>query len=424
MVDRYKKGVLKLEPSFQRQSVWSMQQRTNLLESVFRGYPIPSIFLYRHVDEGTGQTIFEVIDGKQRIESLLMYMGVLRGRFAAPLRLPHWERAEQVDWTRLRRLKEQHLLEEYRLQVTEIEADLSDIIELFVRINSTGNALTRQEIRNAKFYRSEFLKKSRRLAMKFEGYLQAIGVIGARQARRMKHIELMAELMYAASIEGIGNKKRVIDTAMDSDALKGAKLKKAEAAVVGSMNHMRRMFPELSRAVRFHKISDFYSLAVLVQCLHREGFILDDRKRNRLAWDILVALSTGVDELSLRSKKLDFKSLSPREELFRQYLQTVKEGSDSEANRRKRHELLCGLVQPLFARKDANRLFSAEQRRVLWNTAEERICAECGSKLNWSDFHADHIKPFALGGRTSLENAALLCAKHNLSKGKKLRKIA
>jgi hypothetical protein len=51
-----------------------------------------------------------------------------------------------------------------------IEADLSDIIELFVRINSTGNALTRQEIRNAHFYRSEFLKTAKRLATRYESY--------------------------------------------------------------------------------------------------------------------------------------------------------------------------------------------------------------------------------------------------------------
>lgn len=420
----YKKGVLKLEPTFQRQSVWNMRQRIKLLESVFRGYPIPSIFLYKHLETDTGQTIFEVVDGKQRLESLFRYMGTPRQRFAAPLQLLDWEHPEPTNWTRLQKLRQQRLVEEYCLNVTEVEGDLPDIIELFVRLNSTGNALTPQEIRNAKFYRSEFLKTSRRLAARYESYLQGIGVIGAQQVRRMKHIELLAELLYAASIEGIGNKKRVIDTAMNADSLKGSKLRKSEQAVVSSLNHVKRMFPDLSRSVRFHKISDFYSLVLLIQSMERERFILGDKVRVRLAWKILVALSTGVDELSLKSKKLEFKTLSPREELFRQYLQTVKEGVDSEGNRRKRHELLSGLLQPIFERKDANRLFSPEQRRILWNTAEERVCAECGCVLTWRDFHADHIKPFSLGGKTSLENAALLCVKHNLIKGKRSRKAA
>ena len=88
------------------------------------------------------------------------------------------------------------------------------------------------------------------------------------------------------------------------------------------------MFPDLSRSVRFHKISDFYSLAIATQDLERRGFVLDNKRRNRLAWDLLVALSAGVDTLAERSRRLNFKALSPREELFRQYLQAVKEGSD------------------------------------------------------------------------------------------------
>jgi hypothetical protein len=181
------------------------------------------------------------------------------------------------------------------------------------------------------------------------------------------------------------------------------------------------MFPELSKSVRFHKISDFYSLAVAIQGLEQRGFVLDNAKRNRLAWDLLASLSTGVDDLASKSKKLELKSLSPREELFRQYLQAVREGSDSEANRRKRHEVLSGLLEPVFERKDSSRLFSPEQRRILWNTAAERVCKVCKAPLTWANFQADHIRPFATGGRTILENAAMLCAKHNAAKGKKSR---
>lgn len=89
IADRFEKGVLNLEPVFQRQSVWRITQRTHLLDSIFNGYPIPSIFLYRHVDEANGQAIFEVIDGKQRLESLFMYMGQFgAGGFPRPFNSP------------------------------------------------------------------------------------------------------------------------------------------------------------------------------------------------------------------------------------------------------------------------------------------------------------------------------------------------
>jgi hypothetical protein len=418
----FNEGLLKLDPAFQRSGVWQLKQRVHLLESIFQGYPIPSVFLYRHVDEGTGKVVFEVIDGKQRLESLLMYTGLIPGRFSAPIQLPKWEKPESVTWQQLRKHKEQGRLEEYQIQTIEVSGSFSDIVELFVRINSTGNALTRQEIRNAHFYRSDFLKAAKKLASRYEGYLQAVGVIGAQQARRMKHIELMSELIYAANVGGVGNKKRVLDTAMRADSLKGAKLLGAVRVVVAGLNRMRKMFPDLSRAIRFHKVSDFYSLAVLIQTFEVKGVVLNDPARNSLAWDLLVAVSTGVDQLALASKKLELKTLAPREELLRQYLNAVREASDSESNRRKRHEILASLLEPLFETKDSQRLFSPEQRRILWNTADERVCGECGCDLNWNDFQADHIKPFTLGGKSSLDNAALLCATHNAAKGKKLRK--
>jgi hypothetical protein len=414
-------GRLNLQPTFQRSGVWLKRQRTHLLESIFQGYPIPAIFLYRRADETSGQVVFEVVDGKQRIESLLMYAGHLRGRFAVPIQVEESGLPQDLTWQQLRKQKIQGRLEEYQVQTIEVSGGLSDIVELFVRINSTGNALTRQEIRNAHFYKSEFLKTSKRLASRYEGYLQSIGVIGGQQARRMKHIELMSELIYSASVGGVGNKKRVLDMAMRADSLKGAKLAKAAQSTATGLNRLRRMFPDLSRSVRFHKLSDFYSLAVLVQTFEAKGLVLEDKTRNRLAWELLTAVSTGVDELSRASKNLEIKTLSPREELLRQYLGAVREGSDSESNRRKRHEILSGLLEPIFEKKDDQRLFSSEQRRILWNTAHERVCADCGCELKWNDFQADHIKPYTLGGKTALENAALLCARHNASKGKRFR---
>jgi len=73
----------------------------------------------------------------------------------------------------------------------------------------------------------------------------------------MKHIELLSELLYSAHIEGVANKKRVLDTAMRNDGLKGIQLRKAEQATAIGLNRLRRMFPDVSRSVRFHKISDF-----------------------------------------------------------------------------------------------------------------------------------------------------------------------
>ena len=77
---------------------------------------------------------------------------------------------------------------------------------------------------------------------------------------RMKHIELLSELMYAAHIGGVANKKRVLDVAMRHDGLVGAALRKSEKATVAGLNRLRRMFPSYRN--QFDSIKSQISIAL------------------------------------------------------------------------------------------------------------------------------------------------------------------
>jgi hypothetical protein len=237
----------------------------------------------------------------------------------------------------------------------------------------------------------------------------------------MKHVELICELMVSAHSESVTNKKAALDTVMQSDSIRGQDLDKTSRLTVSGLNRLKRMFPKLYQT-RFHQLSDFYSLAVLVQKFEREQLILTDRKRNRLAWDLLVAFSTGVDKVRLRQKKIE--ASEPGQEIYREYLLTVREGTDEINQRKKRLDILCGLLEPLFLKKDRVRSFSKEQRRILWNSMEAPRCADGNHSLTWDDFTVDHVDPWGKGGRTTLENADLMCRRHNSAKGGRPRRRA
>lgn len=60
-----------LTPSYQRGDVWANGERQSLMESILRGVPLPSIILLR-----TGPTTpYEVVDGKQRLTTILRFVG-------------------------------------------------------------------------------------------------------------------------------------------------------------------------------------------------------------------------------------------------------------------------------------------------------------------------------------------------------------
>ncbi len=64
---------LELSPSYQRADVWPKGLAQSLIESVIRGIPLPSIIILQR--EGDNGARYEVVDGKQRLTSILRFIG-------------------------------------------------------------------------------------------------------------------------------------------------------------------------------------------------------------------------------------------------------------------------------------------------------------------------------------------------------------
>lgn len=68
---------LELNPPYQRGSVWTLEQRRALIESILRGIPIGAVTINdRWASNGyTGDIGYAVVDGKQRIETIRRFFG-------------------------------------------------------------------------------------------------------------------------------------------------------------------------------------------------------------------------------------------------------------------------------------------------------------------------------------------------------------
>lgn len=64
-------GDLELSPAYQRADVWPTADAQMLIESILRGIPLPSVILLHRMDGG--RTRYEVVDGKQRLTSILRF---------------------------------------------------------------------------------------------------------------------------------------------------------------------------------------------------------------------------------------------------------------------------------------------------------------------------------------------------------------
>jgi hypothetical protein len=154
----YEKNELDIHPEFQRFFRWSPKQKSRLIESIFLGIPIPQVFVAQRPDG-----VWDVVDGLQRLSTLLEFAGVLRdenGELLPPLTLEatkylpslagrRWEDDAKPDeaLTSAQRL----LIKRSKIDVSIIlkESDETSKYELFQRLNTGGSQLSDQELRNS-----------------------------------------------------------------------------------------------------------------------------------------------------------------------------------------------------------------------------------------------------------------------------------
>ena len=410
---------LNLSPGFQRQSVWSERDRRLLINSLFDGIPIPSVYLYRQPGVG-GKMQYDVIDGKQRLESILLYMD------KGPLVDEHdflWVKRSFADgdpldkwyWSELDSSIKYDFLAT-AIPTIEVDGDFGEIIKLFVRINATGKHLTAQEKLHANYYTNPVLKAAQSIADELAPRFKSNRIVSAAQMQRMKHVELVTELLLSIDIGGPLHKKAKLNDVLKGGGLSHGEIKAASAHLKRAVNITLSILPDI-KTTRFHQLADFYSLVLLFHELREEGLAVSthDSKRNTLAGSLLRNFGHDVDRAS--EGMATGKGISESERPFLEYLTTVKEGTDSKVQRTRRERILREVLSGVFDPLDSCRTFNPTQRRILWHSSN-KTCAVAGETIKkWEDVSIDHVTAYIKGGKTNLENAALVCAKHNSGKG-------
>ena len=152
---------INLIPPFQRGHVWKLPDRRRLLENIVKGRPVPAIFLYKQASGS--QFAYNIMDGKQRLESLILFIGNLRADMKVDNVKDYFFNKRERDQANFsiaidrkkvtfKQLSEEkvRLLREYAIPTIEIDLDddssLDEIINLFVDINQQGAKVKRFDI--------------------------------------------------------------------------------------------------------------------------------------------------------------------------------------------------------------------------------------------------------------------------------------
>ena len=212
-------GSLELSPSFQRRAVWRPIEKSYLIDTVLHGLPMPVIFLRDlPADLDKLEPVRQVVDGQQRIRTLLSYISpdlvpdFDETRDAFAVRPSHNPDIAGLGFSELpRELQERLLNYQFSVHVLPSDTDDREVLQIFARMNSTGVKLTPQELRNAEFI-GEFKALMYRLAAEQLDRWRDWGIFSEQDIARMEEVELVSEIVYMMLNGLSGRSQKALDS--------------------------------------------------------------------------------------------------------------------------------------------------------------------------------------------------------------------
>ena len=348
-------GRLDIRPAYQREFIYGDKERNAVIDTVSKRFPL-NVMYWADAGDGT----YEVIDGQQRTISIAQYV---QGDFALPL----FGFGEEREFHNLED-DEQEQIRGYELDVYVCQGNDSDKLAWFRTINIAGKTLTDQELRNA-VYRGPWVSDAKKWFSRPNAPAAAVGgKLVNGEPIRQKFLET-AICWKVKHEEGLGLQK-VKDAQVER--YMGAHRNDNTATALWNhfqtvINRVEAVFPNYRR--KFMKGVDWGGL---YEHLKDEGLDPDE-------------LEERVSDLML----------------------------DDEVQRK------AGIYSYLLTGEEKHlnlRAFTDAQKQKVFEM-KGGDCPSCEkTDLKLSEMEADHVKPWAEGGKTHEDNCQLLCKDCNRRK--------
>ena len=417
LIDSLSAGTLVVNAEYQRGAAWSLEQKQALVDSLFRGYPIPAFFLHlkerRDLLADDIARKYEIVDGQQRLIALRDY---LRGEFTLlgaedkRLSLPTSLRPLDAPWAgksfeQLGAELQTRFLERH-LDVFYVVPDRHDdeVRDLFIRLQK-GTALTRQQVRDA--WPGRLGPYVERLAgkMRRQPTQRLFDIIDQRGQRSeeeenddfVHHRSACAQLLAlfiprerdpyhyaslsAAALDALYHEQ----TDFNAVGPVAQRFEEALRLTTAVFSELNRFNPKKRK---YTKLQVFAVFLMFQDMTKSGGFKVTPKGIRELS--ALLADKWDSFHEPFKKRKLARSLVKDYYEAWRQHFAP---------------ERLVGV------HLDSRRAFTAEQKAEL-RIAQSGRCAGCTNELEADEGEGDHFPvPYRDGGPTAVENGRLICAK-------------
>lgn len=292
--DLYKRGLLNLDPPYQRRSVWTQSFKEYFIDTLLLDYPAPTIFLYEEISN-EGVTKYNVVDGKQRLTTIFEFINnkypvsesaiksELRGSFFSDLsgdiKTNFWSYSFSVEYLPTK--------------------DETIINNIFDRINRNVAKLTSQELRHAK-YSGEFINTCEELTeWMIETLPDNFPQIAKKSMSQMKDVEFVSQILLRIESEPRGYTTDELDEEFGKRDDIWENKNKVRERFKATVNRIKTILEldtdSLISRSRFKNQADFYTLFGSINSLLQE----DSLPSRELIYERLLRfLTIEIDENS------------------------------------------------------------------------------------------------------------------------------
>lgn len=431
-----------VRPPYQRKNVWSRGKQQALLDSLFRRYYVPRIVL-REVRLSDEKTIYEVIDGQQRINTVQRFI-------RDDLRLPDSLSDVHPDLpgtyfsdlpADIRRFVDRDLI--FTADIVKRIADpenpdhIDIATDIFWRLQQ-GETLNYMEIAHSRLsslVRNFIVKYADDQSFDFQSYKpldsntskHKFFDVVARGNNRMQHLALLTRFLILEENDGptdIKEKevKAYIDDHEDPDGIGNYEFEDSPEAkaVLRYMDLFYEIFqddPMVQSGDGIQELkTEYFIISAYLLLRHLDKHYVFEDKEKELFRDFVLDFHDRWKErkeddrdilIFADNRQQSGGEIEVRDRVIRQlfFEYTLDKG----------YEMLT---------KDDRRGFSEAERIKIYRRDDGlcQMCLEEGlpekeAQVPWSEYEADHVVPHVKGGPTDIENAQVLCERHNREKG-------
>ncbi|MBU1059078.1 MAG: DUF262 domain-containing protein [Proteobacteria bacterium] len=332
----YDNDQLVLAPKFQRRSVWTDSARSFLLDTIVQGKPIPKIFIRQSVNQKTRKTIREVVDGQQRLRSVLSY---LKDGFAISRK--HNKEFGGYFFSQLNELGDetQNTILNYEISV-DLLINMSDVevLDIFSRLNSYSVTLNEQEKINALHF-GPFKRLADNIGHELNDFWIKNRILSEHKILRMDEVSLVADLLISIT-EGIKPKKKIKSYYAQFEREYEHDVDILKERFVSTINLIDDVFKGSLSTSEFKRVQLFYSLFTSFYYLEY-GLPGIDKGREKISELNSSKVKASLEKIENIFKVEDADLLSKDEKTF---LNDSRRATTDEAVRKRRTEYIIDIV--------------------------------------------------------------------------------